>query len=355
MVQLLGFGSNGSGQLGIGHQDDVSSPTTARLELKHHQSIKKIVAGGKHTLVLSDDGVLLRAGSQTPGCRFVNFGNINNEPIQKHDCSTLTSENGTGLLRYIDCAATWEGSVGVLEDGTVESSGVGRKGELGLGIGVTTANDAKVIPSFPPDGTIVVDISASMSHVVAILSNGHVYGWGAGRKGQLGVPGIFWKPRRITEVQFRATRAVCGKDFTFIVGDPQHGEHMILGSDKWFVITNKPSVLPPWKDIGASWGSIYVLLETGEVLSWGRNDHKQLCPPGFPPVAKVAVGSEHAICLTESGKVIAWGWGEHGNCGPIPTDFGHDSPGFEIKYAGKVMLLGAGCATSWMVVSNLVP
>jgi len=183
-----------------------------------------------------------------------------------------------------------------------------------------------------------------------VLFNGDVYGWGSGRKGQLGQPAKdSWLPRKIEGIPFEAHRVVCGRDFTYVVGAPLSGNHMIIGSDKWSVLSNAPESLPPWKEIGASWGSIFVLLQTGELLSWGRNDHGQLCPPDLPRIEQIAVGSEHVVALTEGGKVITWGWGEHGNCG-MPTDKEGDVKNHwnELKVPGKVVILGAGCATTFI-------
>ena len=93
-------------------------------------------------------------------------------------------------------------------------------------------------------------------------------------------------------------------------------------------------------------------------MAWGRNDRGQLPPPDLPTPAKLAVGSEHAIALLGDGRVAAFGWGEHGNCGP-DTDFqGNVSGTYNVislpEAVGadrKVVGVGAGCATSWMIVT----
>jgi protein ATS1 len=215
------------------------------------------------------------------------------------------------------------------------------------------SSQPQVLLDFPPQGTLIVDIAASMSHTVAVLSNGDVYGWGAGRKGQLGqTASDHWSPRKIDDVPFHACRVACGREFTYIVGHASEGKHLVLGSDKWSIISDAPAAVHLWKDIGASWGSIFVLLESGAMLSWGRNDHKQLCPPGIPKIQRIAVGSEHAVALTEHGDVIAWGWGEHGNCGSIHDLNNVDFASNKIELSQGVRALGAGCATSWVATSN---
>jgi protein ATS1 len=343
MHQLYCIGSNGSGQLGCGHDEDIHSPAPILTSLGE-RTVLKIAAGGNHTLLLLSSREVLVAG---------------NSPARTKLTGTLTTAseflsiiiNESIPLTFQNIAATWETSYLVTKNGQIYSSGVGRRGELGLGLGLKLSEAPQIIPDFPPSGTQIIDISGSMSHVVAVLSNGDVYGWGAGRKGQLGEPAVdCWSPRKIESIKFRAERAVCGKDFTFIVGSAETGEYSVIGSDKWNVKT-VPNITR-WKDIGASWGSLFVLLQSGKLLSWGRNDHQQLSPTTLPTVKAIAVGSEHAICISEGNQIFTWGWGEHGNCGPLKDTGNVDFGETQIHVSATPVQVGAGCATSWIVIHN---
>jgi protein ATS1 len=340
---LFALGSNGSTQLGLGHNEDVNTPTSCRIPAEFKASpIVHIKAGGNHTL-LQMPGQVFAAGESLDG-RFP--ASVSNGRERR------TQEFALAVMSATQCAATWEASTFVDNVDRVFTCGTGNKGELGLGEGVTHTADAKLLKNFPPDGEeqSIIDIAASMSHTVAVTFDGTVYGWGAGRKGQLGDHAKdCWSPRKIEGINFEVYRAVCGREFTYLVGAPESGQHIILGSDKWSVISNAPKTLPPWKDVGASWGSIFVLLQSGEVLSWGRNDHGQLCPPDLPKLQHIAIGSEHVVALTEEGKIITWGWGEHGNCGS-PVDEQGDVKGRwnELVVPGEVATLGAGCATTFI-------
>jgi protein ATS1 len=247
--------------------------------------------------------------------------------------------------------STWEASaiVTTRERATVIlTCGTGNRGELGQGSDKTNSNDFGMVSSHTD--TVPIDIAGGMNHFVAVMSNGEVYGWGSGRKGQIGEPKAdCWSPRKIEGIPFRTVRAVCGRDFTYIIGSPDQGEHLILGSDKFHTRSAAPTAVPGWKEIGASWGGIYVLLESGALLSWGRNDHGQLCPHSLPELDQIAIGSEHVIALAKTGKVLAWGWGEHGNCGtPIASSGDVVGCWNEIPVQGRVKFVGAGCATSWV-------
>jgi len=353
---LFALGSNGSGQLGAVHTEDISRPTEVSIPghlntTAPFSSITAIAAGGNHTLVLYHDGTIYASGQNADGrC------SLNNAAIQIDEIDQLRSfipPNGIAKDRsagnYKFCAASWEASICLTADGHIISCGTGSKGELGLGKDITKATTPQIIPDFPPQETRVTWLAASMSHVVAVLSNGDVYGWGSGRKGQLGDPSdIIWSPRKIEGIPFPARRAVCGRDFTYVVGQPDSGNHIVIGADKWSVVSNTPKTLPSWRAVAASWGSIFVLLQSGQIISWGRNDHGQLCPPNLPEIENIAVGSEHVVALTSAGEVISWGWGEHGNCGE-PTDNGDVKDRWNVlSVSSKVYRLGAGCATSFI-------
>jgi len=208
------------------------------------------------------------------------------------------------------------------------------------------------IPNFPPAGTTIVDVAACMSHTVVVLSNGDIYGWGVGRKGQLGDPSeaVVWRPRKIHGLPFSVVRSTCGRDFTFILGSASGGFCKTLGSDKWEIMRSTPSSVAQWQTAQASWGGIHILFNDGTVIGWGRNDHGQNPPAGLGPLKCIAVGSEHAIANNANGTTFAWGWGEHGNCGePI------ESYNCNILATDKSLLvLGAGCATSWLYREDTV-
>jgi protein ATS1 len=388
-MPIFALGSNGSGQLGIGHTDDVSTPTEVVLPIPLETStLTKVAAGGNHTLLLLDKSKLCASGKNTD-YQFPTTG-LNNELFGRvGGVQYPYVEAGSQIFRTAFqppigplfeyktslCAATWEASLAYVacctpqeginskpEQDIIEtallSAGSGARGELGTGVGLQKETKSVHFPNHVSTtaGAIITDLAAGMNHVVAILQDGSVWGWGAARKGQIGEPkaASIHTPRKIDGIPFKPHRVVCGKEFTYIVGDPAKGEHLILGSDKFGVISSAPKTVAGWKDIGASWGSIFVLLESGEMLSWGRDDHGQLAPKNLPNLKQIAVGSEHVVALTAYGAVIAWGWGEHGNCG-LPVDEQGDVKGRwnelelpDVPGIMKVERLGAGCATTFI-------
>lgn len=354
---LYALGSNGSGQLGIGDTDDRLEPALCRISWDDGRRPgtwsrpARICAGGNHTLLLLEDGRLFSAGFNND----VRAGN-GSEKSRSGSVDSPTIFTPVSLypedLRFKLCSATWEASILVTTEDQVLSFGSGHHGELG--IGSEKSPKPQRFDNFPPPETSIVEIASSVGHTVVILSNGDVYGWGNGRKGQLGNPrDIVLFPRKLVDIEFKAFHATCGREFTCIAGEPSQGDFMVLGSDKWRVRSDAPHDIRGWKKIGSSWGSITVLTTTGELLGWGRNDRGQLPPKDLPAdeiIEQIAVGSEHTLALTESGRVRAWGWGEHGNCGPNFDQNGNkwSARPFLTASPSTDAFLGAGCATSFI-------
>ena len=351
-VDLYGFGSNGSGQLGLGHTNDVATPRPCKWASgPPNARIRSIAAGGNHSLVLDDNGRVWAAGDHSNGRCGSKSSTARDESVFERIC--FSDDLGKQVDTFNLVAATWEASTFVAEGGRkVFTCGSGSRGELALSSEIIEAPAARVIHGFPPPGTYVVDIAGSMGHTVAVLSNGDCYGWGNGRKGQLGeVSGIVWTPRKIVSIPFAVARAVCGKDFTCLAGSPDSGQFVVLGNDKCGVRSSAPNMLPRWKQIGASWGGIHVLGEDGKMMSWGRNDHGQLAPHGLPLLDDIAVGSEHVIAKAADGRILAWGWGEHGNCGIEDESQHAESKRWNvIDVPSHAVVAGAGCATSFVAV-----
>ncbi|OJJ01150.1 hypothetical protein ASPVEDRAFT_40718 [Aspergillus versicolor CBS 583.65] len=386
---LFAFGSNGSGQLGIGHDEDVSVPTpcvftdhtpspTQTQTQTRDPRVSRIAAGGNHTLVLLDDGRVYAAGMNGDGRCGVNSNSDSNSGSSSSfrfgRVAVVDEGESEGIMYdvFTALAATWEATVLVACSRSHEGGsgggdvvfvlGTGMKGELGLGADKTQARAGK-IRDFPPRGLRVVSAAAGMGHVVVVLSDGTVYGWGASRKGQLGggLVGekIVREPGLIEGVPFRVTDAVCGREFTVLCGDREKGEFVVLGSlgDKWGILVGTPATedVKGYLKMDASWHGVYVHQKDMSVLAWGRNDRGQLPPADLRSAKEVAVGSEHALALLEDRSVVAFGWGEHGNCGPNTDAQGNikgicnQVPLPEGDF--EVIGVGAGCATSWIIAS----
>jgi protein ATS1 len=204
-----------------------------------------------------------------------------------------------------------------------------------------------------------------MYHYVSIIpgsgrngdENCSVYGWGRARQGQLGVKteAYYPRPTTIKDIPFKPEKVVCGQNFTYLVGDPATGEHLVLGIDKHGIQSKKPERVKGWKDIGATWNAIFVLFQDGTLTAWGKSDLWDLIPPDLPKIEQIAVGSDHVLALTVDNKLLAWGWAVHGNCGEtaslkLPLAKGYVKGQYnEIGFEGEIVKIAAGYSTSFVV------
>ncbi|KAK9475005.1 regulator of chromosome condensation 1/beta-lactamase-inhibitor protein II [Dipodascopsis tothii] len=346
-MDVFSFGSNSSCQLAQPSGEDAHEPR--QVELAAGSGV--VASNGNHTLMLDGDGRLFAAGCNSHGQCFA-------------DGAVLPqfARVGAGDRRVTHCAGGWAFSVVVYDDGTgpeVHTAGHGPAGELGLGPTTPQSRGARVA-EFPPAGRRVAQVAAGMAHVAVLLDDGQVWGWGNGRKGQLGdARGPCWRP--VCVWPGGAAAVACGREFTVVadaagkiavLGAAKHGLHDVpagaaMGSPG-------PSPLAGWTSVQAGWTTIHVVVD-GRIVAWGANGHGQLPPYAAgdgPRFTRVAVGSEHTLAATADGRVYAWGWGEHGNCGP-----GGDVVirRFAEVFCARtpLLLLGAGCATSWIGVAAL--
>lgn len=362
MQAIYAIGSNGSGQLGIGHKEDVSVPKPVRFNPGSPAAeVISIAAGGNFTLVLTRSGELYWSGDGSSGACGISHNSMAIPAFQQIRLVQDEEKNTIGDIALI--AATWEASFVVSRDAQGRRSkmfsfGIGMRGELGSGELMVRTPVANILPNFPPHKTEIIDLAASIGHVVAVLDNGDVYGWGNCRKSQLGEPlDITYGPRKIN-VNFKVYRAVCTKETTCLFSTPETGHICVLGSDKWGIVSNSPKSVSSWIDVGSGWGAVYVLMEDGTLKGWGRDDHGQLPPSNLPGIKQIAIGSEHAVALSEDGDVLSWGWGEHGNCGPqvdsndVKGRWNVIASSKFIPADSRIAMIGAGCATSWICIGR---
>lgn len=345
---LYVFGSNGEGQLGEGISvaDIVSNPTKLP-RLPFFSNITAIKSGDNHTLLRVFTDIVRGIGDNKVGQITGSVGPPRIDEfldLQKH-------------AQFI--AAACESSVFAYYDGgpdtTILSQGRAQWGELGRGEDDMCHRESLSLKiSIPGE---VIDLAAGVWHYVAVLKDGSVYGWGKARLCQLGtkLTDKVAKPTKIADILFKPVKVVCGKDFTYLVGDASTGEHVVLGKDKFNIVSSMPQDVKGWKDIGASWHAIFVLFDNGRLTAWGKENQWKLLPPDLPPIEQIAVGTDHILAVTKEGKLVSWGWGKHGNCGNLSNlqqNIKNDMvSGFwnMIEIPGRITKIAAGYCTSFVI------
>ena len=354
--RMVAFGSNGSGQLGIGHQRDTYVPTDCILPTPStpDETVRYFAAGGNHTLVRTSERRVYAAGNNEGGrC------GLPTETAGMCDFRLveLREKDSDKLAEITHVAATWEASFFVIGCKRVYACGRGGKGELGAGEGRVLLETPELI--FDADESLggmgLGEIRASVNHVVIVTWDGRLVGWGSSRKGQLGeelsAAKVVWSPTEIRMSQF-ADHVVVGRNFTLaapVLAEPLIGLGDTQNLGDVFKRYN-PATLT---SLHSSWSNVYIEQNHDEVIGFGRSKFNQVPSKALPRLWRFAAGSEHCIGKTLDQEIIAWGWDEHGNCGvAVSGDDLWNTVDIEQADDEYVSNLGAGCATSFVVFDS---
>lgn len=194
------------------------------------------------------------------------------------------------------------------------------------------------------DSITLAGVACGSSHSMALISTGElVVSWGRGEDGQLGHGDAEERtqPQAIFSLVNRNISSVhCGAEYSVAISRERReiyswgwGDFGRLGLGDCrdvFIPTPVPG-LSGKAILSAACGDTHtlVLMDGGEVFSFGRNQNGQLGTgtdaDSLVPlpvtalqgkqVVSVACGAEHSVCCTNEGEVYAWGWGRYGNIG----------------------------------------
>uniref|UniRef100_A0A672ZNV8 RCC1-like domain-containing protein n=1 Tax=Sphaeramia orbicularis TaxID=375764 RepID=A0A672ZNV8_9TELE len=332
--QVLVLGQGDVGQLGLG-EDIVERKKPALVSLP--ESIVQVVAGGMHTVCLSDTGHVY-----TFGC--------NDEGALGRDSSVEGSEMTPGKValeeKVIQVSAGDSHTAALTEDGTVYIWGSFRDNN-GV-IGLLEPLKTSTVPLKVPMTERVVKIASGNDHLALVTLDGNLYTSGTAEQGQLGrVPerfahsggrqGLcrFLIPQMVkVKGKVHFTDAFCGAYFTFAVSKDGHvygfglANYHQLGT-KSTKMCFTPVKLTCFKNSSTSWVDFSggqhhtVCLDAeGQVYSLGRADYGRLglgegaeeksepsLVTGIEPASGVECGASVSFAITREGSVYAWGMG----------------------------------------------
>uniref|UniRef100_A0AAY4AC53 RCC1-like domain-containing protein n=1 Tax=Denticeps clupeoides TaxID=299321 RepID=A0AAY4AC53_9TELE len=334
LVLVLGQGD--VGQLGLG-EDVLERKRPALVTLP--ESVVQAVAGGMHTVCLSDTGNIY-----TFGC--------NDEGALGRDTSEEGSEMSPGKVELdellVQVCAGDSHTAALSEHGTVYIWGSFRdnNGIIGLLEPMKKCTKPVKVPINEP----VVKIASGNDHLVMLTQGGDLYTSGCGEQGQLGrVPERFstrggrkglmrlLEPQ-IVKVQSRRkihfTDVFCGAYFTFAVSKEAYvygfglSNYHQLGTQGTSTCFS-PLKLTAFKNSTTSWicfsgGQHHTICldSEGKVYSLGRAEYGRLglgqgveekseptAVPGIDGAQLVACGASVSYAVTKQGSVFAWGMG----------------------------------------------
>ncbi|RHY98870.1 hypothetical protein DYB37_012444 [Aphanomyces astaci] len=151
-ARVFSWGSNGFGQLGQGHEVDLSTPTPIKID----RAAQSVACGGNSSAIVTTEGHVYTFGAGTDGT----LGRRNiRTPLP------VTSLDG---LDVVQVAAGEYHSAALTASGQVYTWGLGKDGQLGLG-----TNDDRNIPRklSELDGLHIVQVVCGGGHTVCVSGN----------------------------------------------------------------------------------------------------------------------------------------------------------------------------------------
>ncbi|KAI8833310.1 regulator of chromosome condensation 1/beta-lactamase-inhibitor protein II [Chytriomyces cf. hyalinus JEL632] len=350
---VYGFGSNAFGQLGNGTTQDAHTISESTvLDSNSHlayrdDSVKAVACGANHSLLLTQNGTVYGAGSNSHG----QLGQ-SSEPTQSM-FKKLSLPHDT-VFETIACG--WNHSFGIDSSGAIWAFGDNSYGQLGFN--PQSNAEARIVQL--NNQTRPIKIALGLRHSLVLFEDGHVFGWGETKAGALGSAQCL-TGKSIT-LPFRLVLLDGTDSFTDIAAGQHHsvvvtkgGSVVALGSRKrnrygqlgYSKLESNHSielvsdsiehcVRFPSSELGivpvnvfSGWSHCAAVFSNGDCVMWGRADMGQIpcnmdpVPSFLPPTLVPALHNNHKLCLgSESGmamlndlRVCCWGWNEHGNCG----------------------------------------
>ncbi|XP_022631374.1 ultraviolet-B receptor UVR8 isoform X2 [Vigna radiata var. radiata] len=351
------WGAGTEGQLGTKIVKDELFPQLLRQPSL--SSISSLACGGAHVIALTFAGKVFSWGRGNSGQ--LGHGEVVNKALFP---KVVTSLDGYFITNV---AAGWSHSGFVSDSGCVFTCGDGTFGQLGHGDYASHCSPVK-LTCFGDQR--VAQVACGMRHSLVLLKDcigNQVYGFGSGKRGQLGVSNDKVKSVNVP-------RTVTGFESVEIIGIAANGDHSAAVSVslvdghvytwgrgfKGFEDAHLPRCLNSsfnFIKVALGWNHALAMTGEGEVYMLGGNHHgvlsdlQNISPPAkHKPdlrevnlekvpgldgmkITDIATGAEHSVIVTDNGEIRTWGWGEHGQLGlgdtcdqisPVTVNVGYD-------------------------------
>lgn len=339
-IRPFTFGSNNSGQLGIGTFDSSPLPVPVRVDTAlRGRTILSTAVGRLHHLAVLDDGSVAGWGYNESGILGDGSTTPRPEPVQMLQQGVLEGR------KVVAVAAGHAQSMALCSDGTIATWGSNNYGQLGDNSRTNRAVPGAVDLTGVLAGRRVIAIATGGFHCLALCSDGSLAAWGRNHKGQLGNGATFDSQ---LPVRVDLGGALAGKTITAIAAGMEHS--LVLCSDgtlaAWGANDRNQlgdngtfdSAVPVRVRQGALTGKQVVAISTknlhnlarcsdGSVAAWGSNTNGVLgnggsSDTGIPtavvlgkPAVDVVAASSHSLAVLADGSVVTWGANNSGQLG----------------------------------------
>jgi alpha-tubulin suppressor-like RCC1 family protein/phosphodiesterase/alkaline phosphatase D-like protein len=294
---LATWGSNSSGQLGIGSTTRSTSPVIVDASTALLNKVPVAVsAGGSHVLVVCADGTLAAWGGN-------NFGQLGNNTIEGATRPVAVIQNGVlAGKRVVAVAAGNNHSLALCSDGSLAAWGDNQYGQLGNNSTTRSLVPVAVDMSGVLGGKQVAAIAVGQDHNLALCTDGTLVVWGAGGSGRLGNNSTVNSP---VPVAVDTSGVLSGKTVTAISAGGAH--NLVLCSDGTL----------------ASWGN-----NNSGILGSGVSSSNSLVPVAVSragilsgrTVVAIEAADSHSLVVCSDGSAAVWGSNSYGQLGSVSTN-----------------------------------
>ncbi len=277
------WGSNYSGQLGIGNVSSLNDPPRAVVDLGAGRSATAVAVGSNHVCAILDDGTVECWGDRTSGGLGDGTAGTDIRYVPGAPVNLGVGRTARAL------SAGFAFTCAILDDKSVKCWGRNDVGQLGLGDAAERFVPSDTTPLGA--GRTATAIASSLTHTCAILDDKSVKCWGDNRTGQLGLGAEVAGANAPTAVDLGPGRTALG--------------------------------------ISCGFNHTCAVTDDGGISCWGRNDMGQLgigtvstreaatrADLGAGVVARsVSVGGYHTCAALADHTVKCWGWNGDGQLG----------------------------------------
>tara|TARA_B100001142_G_scaffold267529_1_gene272323 strand:- start:2645 stop:4084 length:1440 start_codon:yes stop_codon:yes gene_type:complete len=291
---LLMCGLGWHGRLGLGYEQDRTTPTLVPRAVFEGEAVLMVSCGYFHTAVATEGGGVYTFGKGGHGR--LGHGNEENQLAPRRVPAAGFRPNGSAEgpgERVVMVAAGNAHTVGLSEAGHVFTWGYGEDGRLGHG-----DQETRLAPRQVEAGRFgrdkVVFVAAGVAHTAAVTEGGRLYTWGYGLHGQLGHDDIGNRlvPTLVGAGVFRGSTVVmaaCGFCHTLVV--TQDGGLWACGEGR------------------------FGRLGLNDTVKRRVFERVRAETFGGARVVAAAAGNKHSAAVTDDGALWTWGFGGNGRLG----------------------------------------
>ena len=352
-ADAFGWGENRNGNLGEGTTTDRHTPTavlTAGALLGKTLTAVENSIGGYHTLALASDGKVFAWGFNSYGLLGDGTTTDRLEPVAVDMTGALLGKTVTAI------AAGRTYSLVLTADNKLYTWGDNAHGQLGDGTTTAQTTAVAVDMTGALSGKTIARIAAGGFSAAVLTTDGLVFTWGRGDKGQLGNGGT---ANSSVPVALDMSGVLATKTVTQISGGYEHFLALTTDGRAYGWGTNADYQLgdgataqkssPVAVDtsgvlfgkrlvaVSAAYETSMALSADGKIYGWGYNRYGALgdgtsAVHATTPVATdmsgvlsgksitaISAGERHTIALASDGELFAWGWNDSGQVGDGTT------------------------------------